>query len=221
MVEHALMWDDARRVVSRPSGPVAALALLVSDQRELDILVGIEGLTNPLAREAAGILATIPPARRYVGPKSDLVMTPFVLPRESRFSDSSYGVLYAADTIDTALRESGHHQALRLAATAAPAGTTVPMFAFSIRINTTVIDVRSPAQEDSAIYDHDSYIASQTLGRNVRKAGHNGLLYNSVRNTGGECAALFWPDAVKGACSDHEWRYYFDGKQISEYAQVA
>jgi len=55
MVEHALMWDDARRVVSRPSGPVAALALLVSDQRELDILVGIEGLTNPLAREAAGI----------------------------------------------------------------------------------------------------------------------------------------------------------------------
>jgi hypothetical protein len=215
-----LIWTDAHRIVSRPTGPIAALTLLVNDARELDALVAIEGLTNPLARDAAGALAIIPPARRYVGPNATLVMTPFILPNASRFSDGSYGVLYAAGTVDTALRESGHHQMLRLTATSAPPGTTVPMFSFSLHIDTTIADVRRRAGGDVAVYDPASYAASQPFGKRVRADGHDGLHFDSVRHPGGECVGIFWPDGVKHARTGTEWRFYFDGVQISEYARV-
>jgi hypothetical protein len=71
-------------------------------------------------------------------------MTPFLLPRESRFSSGVFGVLYAAEDIETALRESGHHQALRLRAMSAPVGTTVPMYSISPSVNATVVDARQP-----------------------------------------------------------------------------
>jgi hypothetical protein len=194
--------------VSRPSGPIAAFATLVDEPEEIDALIAIEALTNPLARVAAGALAAIPAPRRYLGPLAGLVMTPFVLPSASRFSDGTrYGVLYAADKIETALREAGHHHALRLIATAAPAGTTVPAYSLSLHI-------------DSVVDDPDSYAASQVYGSNARDAGHNGVYYDSVRSDG-ECAGLFWPDAVKNARAGDEWRCYFDGKAITEYARVA
>jgi hypothetical protein len=217
-----LVWHDAQRVVSRPDGPIAALAQLVDDPSELDVLIGIEGLTNPLAREAAGALATIPPARRYFGAVAGLIMTPFVLPGVSRFSDGTqYGVLYAADTIDTALREAGHHHALRLVAAAAPAGTTVAAYSFSLHVDTVVADVRRGTGGDVALYDSNSYAVAQAYGRQVRDAGHDGVHYDSVRHPIGECAGLFWPDTVRTARPGDEWRCYFDGTIITEYARVA
>jgi hypothetical protein len=216
-----LVWGDAQRVVSRPSGPIAAFATLVDEPEEIDVLIAIEGLTNPLARVAAGALAAIPVARRYLGPLAGLVMTPFVLPSASRFSDGTrYGVLYAADRIETALHEAGHHHALRLIATAAPAGTTVPAYSFSLHLDSVVDDVRRASGGDAALYDPDSYAASQVYGSNARDAGHNGIYYDSVRSDG-ECAGLFWPDAVQNARAGDEWRCYFDGNAITEYARVA
>jgi hypothetical protein len=217
-----LVWSDAQRVVSRPNGPIAAFATLVDDPDELDVLVGIEALTNPVAREAAGALATIPVLRRYFGPLAGLVMTPFVVPTVSRFSDGTrYGVLYVGDTIDTALREAGHHHALRLNATAAPAGTTVPAYSFSLHIDAVVDDVRKASGGEAALYDPDSYVASQAFGRSARDAGHKGLHYDSVRYDSGECAGLFWPDAILSARTGEEWRCYFDGRAITEYARVS
>ncbi len=212
-----LVWPEAQRVVSRPGAAIAALATVVDDRSELDALLMIEGLTNPLAREAAGALATIPPARRYVGPLASLVMTPFVLPRASRFSDGVYGVLYAGDVIETALREAGHHAGLRLAAAAAPAGTTQPLFSFSFHVDTALVDIRGG---EVSLYDPDQYDASRAFGRAVREAGHNGIHYDSVRHSGGTCVALFWPDAVMSAKPGDEWRCYFDGERITEYARV-
>jgi RES domain-containing protein len=147
-------------------------------------------------------------------------MTPFLLPRESRFSSGLFGVLYASEEIGTALRESGHHQALRLKATSAPAGTTVPMYSISPAINTIVVDARQPGV-DAAIYDPNSYTASRALGRQLRADGHEGLVYGSVRNPGGTCVALFWPDAVNDVRDGYEWRFYFDGVKISEFSKVS
>jgi hypothetical protein len=218
-----LVWSDAQRMVSRPMGPILALNALVDDATELDVLMMIEGLTNPLAREAAGALASVPPERRYLGANAGLVMTPFVLPSVSRFSGGAYGMLYAGATIETALRESGHYQGRRLFAMAAPAGTTVPMFSFGLCIDSVVVDIRKAVDTDveAAIYDADSYSASQPFGAAMRDDGHNGLHYDSVRHTDGECVGLFWPDGVQHATAGPEWRYYFDGARISEYAQVA
>ena len=216
-----LNWSDAWRVVSRPDGPIAALSVLVDNPADLDLLVQIEALTNPLAREAARTLATIPTARRYSGAGAGFVMTPFVLPMGSRFSDGSYGVLYAANAMETALRESGHHQALRLRATAAAAGSTLRMWSCRIDIETaTIADVRRRTGADAAIYDPISYAGGRALGRSLRREGHDGVRFDSVRHEGGECAGLFWPDAVKDARPGDQWLFSFDGERIAEYARV-
>jgi hypothetical protein len=96
----------------------------------------------------------------------------------------------------------------------------VPMFSFSLHIDTTIIDARRRVSRNRAIYDPVSYLASQAFGRSVRSKGHGGLHYDSVRNDGGECVALFWPDSVRDVNAGAKWRFYFDGTIITEYAQV-
>lgn len=223
LVTTDLHWPDSWQVVSRPNGPIAALSLLVEDPGLLDVLVGIEALTNPLAREAYGELATIPPERRYLGSKAGLVMTPFVIPRASRFSGGTFGMLYAGRAIETALHETGHYQALRLRATAAPAGFTVRMCSFSLDIASAAIeDIRwATGTSTRAIYDPDSYAASQAKGREIRADAQDGVLFDSVRYASGECAGLFWPDAIKSARDGDDWLFYFDGSTIAEFARAA
>jgi hypothetical protein len=185
-------------------------------------LLEIEALTNPLARAAAGVLSTIPPERRYLGPHAGVVMTPFVLLGESRFSDGGrYGVLYAASTIETALREVGHHHGRRLRATAAPRGTTLPAFSFTLDVCADLLDIRRANGGASVLYDPDDYSASRQFALRARQDGAVGMLYDSVRCQGGECVGSFWPNAIRKAAPGDRWLLYFDGNEIAEYARVA
>ena len=67
-------------------------------------------------------LTLVPPADRVSGPGATLIMAAFthLNPEGSRFSDGSYGVYYAADTLATAVAEVSHHRARFLARTAEP-----------------------------------------------------------------------------------------------------
>ena len=221
LVTTTLRWPTAQRVVSRPDAPIAALNELVDDPMELDVLVGIEGETNPLAREAAGVLTSIPSQRRYAGPLAGLVMLPFVVPRPSRFSEGTFGVLYAADEIETALREAAHHQAQRFAATSAPSGTSIPMYAFALDIDTKAVDARhGVAGIDEGIYDRESYTKSARFGRELREAGHDALLFSSVRHLGATCVGAFWPNVVRRTSQSGRWMMRWDGKTFDEFAKV-
>ena len=86
------------------------------------MVFAIEALTNPRVRQELGALALVSPADRVSGPGATLIMAAFthLNPEGSRFSDGSYGVYYAADTLDTAVAEVSHHRARFLARTAEP-----------------------------------------------------------------------------------------------------
>ena len=216
----ALAWPDGQRIVSRPAGAFTAFTALVDTPEQVEELLEIEAMTNPLARDAAGILATIPPPRRYGGPLAGLIMTPFVLPSVSRFSDGKYGVLYVANIVDVALHEAGYHHTVRLLATHAPAGTTVPLYALDVDVAAALDDVRSCSGGDPQIYHPDSYAYSSTYGAASRAAGNDGVHYDSVRHAGGECVGLFWPVGVRTAQTAAEYRAVFDGVMITEYSRV-
>ena len=53
-------------------------------------------------------------------------------------------------------------------------------------------DVRNLRDEHAALYA-DSYTASQALATELRSEGSDGMAYQSVRHSGGECAAVFRP----------------------------
>ena len=52
-------------------------------------------------------------------------------------------------------------------------------------------DMRGKRAQMPDIYDPDSYISSQVLGRQLKRSGSNGVVYDSVRHPGGECLAIY------------------------------
>lgn len=106
-----LRWKSAYRLV--PSRyPTIDIFERVADPDDWQLLYELEALTNPRLREEAGEISLVPPSRRVTGPGASIVMAPFTHAspdRPTRFSSGSYGVYYAANRLETALREVAFH----------------------------------------------------------------------------------------------------------------
>ena len=75
-------------------------------------------------------------------------------------------------------------------------------------------DIRSAAVELSPMLDPDDYAASQALAANLRRRKSEGIVYMSVRNPGGECAALFYPDCASDPLQGRHLDYHWDGQRV-------
>jgi RES domain-containing protein len=190
-----LPWGPTYRAV--PSRfPPTSLFDDVADERELAVVAAIQRLTNPRIRAELGQISLLPAEERVFGPGSTPVMAAFThLNKEgSRFSDGSWGVYYAAESVDTAVAEVSFHRARFLAATGQPA-IEVDYRVYVAEITLALHDLRGPRFE--GVHAADSYGASAALAREYRAAGSAGLLYRSVRREGGECVAVFRPTAIR------------------------
>jgi len=209
----------AFRLAMRPSADIAALSALVdADPTDLEMLLEIRAMTDPLARVALTGLSAIGPADRYVGAGAGAVMLPFLISRPSRFSSGRFGVLYGADQNVTALAEVTHHQTIRLRAAGAPSGTSILFALWSFDFDAPIEDVRGA---DTAVYDPASYAVAQKLGNRFHDDGRNGVLFRSVRRLEGECFGIFRPSVVRGMTKHDDWRLIWDGRTISETLRVA
>ena len=81
-------------------------------------------------------------------------------------------------------------------------------------------DIRSRRRDLPDIYDPDSYAASQKLGRELRKTGSNGIAFESVRRTGGECVAVFRPRLLQNVRQGIHLRYAWDGHSITRVYEI-
>ena len=70
------------------------------------------------------------------------------------------------------------------------------------------------------VYDPASYTASQKLGRQLRDAGSNGIAFESVRRSGGECVAIFRPRLVQNVRQSVHLRYAWDGISIASVYEM-
>jgi len=191
-----LRWKESVRIVGAEHGPIDALERVTSPD-DLDDVLAFEALTTPAAAALRERVARIPSRQRVVGPGSTDAMAPFLHFSASggRFSDGTYGVYYAARDRDTAIAETCFHRERLLREFAAPS-QTVAMRVLLAALDVQVQDLRGSS--DTSIIDPDParYASAQALGARLRAAGVNGVAYDSVRQPGGECAALFSPGAV-------------------------
>lgn len=75
-------------------------------------------------------------------------MVPFMHQMESRFSPGTFGVRYAAETLEIAVRESTYHAEL-IAAKAKMSPRSIPRVAFRMRLRTSrMADIRPGAHDD-------------------------------------------------------------------------
>lgn len=208
-------WTPCHRLV--PSRfPPTGLYDRVADPADLDVVFAIENLTNPRVRDEAGNLRLVPEEDRISGPGTTPIMAAFthLNPAGSRFSDGSWGVYYAGESLETAVAETMHHRARFLAATREPA-LEIDMRHYLADLAAPLHDLRGLRPALPRIYDPDDYAASQALARQLRLAGSWGVAYDSVRRPGGQCAAVFRPRGLTRCRQSQHIAFIWDGHRMS------
>lgn len=189
----------------------------IADPADWPLLLSAEQKTNPRIMETIGNLDLVPPERRVAGEGASWLMAPFThvsTDRPSRFSAGAYGVLYAGDVFETALFETIHHHALFMARTGEAAGWTSQFREIVLVVDASLHDLRKVPDDIGLALDPGSYTVSQELGRALRAAGSDGLVYPSIRHPGGTCVGLFYPDCAASPVQGRHLDYHWDGERV-------
>ena len=216
-------WRGAVRII-RSIFPPIDLFEDIADPADWPLLISAEQKTNPRIMENLGNLDLVPAKRRVGGQGASYLMAPFthVSPdRPTRFGDGSYGVLYVARNFKTALLETRHHHARFLANTAQAEGWVSQFREILVLVDAALSDLRAKAANASDELSEDNYEASQRLGAALKSRGSDGIVYPSIRDAGGECAALFFPDCASAPVQGRHLDYHWDGQSIDFYRDAS
>ena len=205
---------DVYRIVSSRFPPVSLLDR-ITEPGDLEAVFAVEAMTNDRLRQEVGDISLIPVEDRVVGPGSTPIMAAFthLNPDGSRFTDSTYGAFYGGLTIDTAIAETRYRREKFLAATEGGRTIDIDTRVYLACLDGEFHDVRKGAP--AAIHDPNDYSGSQAFGRRLRLEGSNGIIFNSVRDEGGICVAVFRPRLLSDCRQERHLTYQWDGERIS------
>jgi RES domain-containing protein len=215
-------WKAARRII-RSLYPPIDLFEDVADPADWPLLLSAEQKTNPRLMETIGNLDLVPPGRRVAGEGASYLMAPFtqVSPdRPTRFSNGTFGVLYVAETFETALAETIHHHERFMRRTRERAGWTSQFRELVLDAKLTAHDLTDAGAYAEAL-DPDDYGEAQRIGAALRAGGSDGVLYPSVRNPGGRCLGLFYPDLTSPPAQGRHLDYHWNGDRVDFYREPA
>ncbi|MDQ6618965.1 MAG: RES family NAD+ phosphorylase [Pseudomonadota bacterium] len=204
------VWRPCHRLI--PSRfPPQGLFDRVADPADLDAIYALEALTNDRLRQEAGDLSLVSPEDRIAGPGSSAIMAAFthLNPEGSRFSDGTYGVYYCAQSLLTALAEVRHHREVFLRRTH-EGPIRLELRLYLADLDARLVDLRRHPE----YHDLGDYGESQSIGRELRASGKDGILYGSVRDPGGLCAAVFRPVVLQRCRQSKHYAFHYDGTRI-------
>src|SRR5690349_15690059 len=105
------------RIIPSKFPPINFFERIVAPE-QMEAAWHLESLTDARLRDETGDITLVPKADRISGPGASIVMAAFThIGNPSRFSDGSYGVYYAARSLETAVRETAFHRKRFLLAT--------------------------------------------------------------------------------------------------------
>ena len=204
------IWAPSYRTVPSRFPPIG-LFDRVADPEDLDAVYAIEAMTNDRIRDESGVLALVPANERISGVGTTPIMAAFthLNPDGTRFSDGAFGVYYCAKSAETSLAEVRHHKEEFLRQTRqGPIRLELRMYLSDL--DARLVDVR----KDAAPHDPDDYAPGQKLGSACRAEARDGILYRSVRDAGGVCAAVFRPRVLSPVRQSKHYAFHFDGERI-------
>lgn len=185
----AIRWDKTFRLIPSRYPPIDLFERIAAPA-DWEMIAHIEGLTNDRLRNEMGDISVVPVTERVAGPGASPIMAAFThVGFPSRFTDGSFGVYYASNSFDAALHEVLHHTRRFLERTSEPK-TDVDLRTYVGRIDSELHDIRGGWQP---VHDPVSYAAAQALAAQLRSAGSNGIVFDSVRYPTGENIAVFRP----------------------------
>ncbi|WP_230532102.1 RES family NAD+ phosphorylase [Microvirga roseola] len=214
-----IRWRGAIRIIRNIFPPID-LFEDIADPADWPLIISAEQKTNPRLMETIGNLDLVPEERRVAGPGASYLMAPFThvsTDRSSRFSNGTFGVLYAGNSFEVALFETIHHHGRFMARTNEPAGWTSQFREIVLDVSGQLHDLRRDKADQWGLLVPDVYKTSQALGSQLRATGSDGVVYPSVRYPGGECVGLFYPDCAENPIQGRHLDYHWNGTTVDLY----
>jgi RES domain len=212
-------WPGAVRII-RSIYPPIDLYEDIADPEDWPLLIAAEQKTNPRLMETIGNLDLVPPKRRVSGQGASFLMAPFthVSPdRPSRFSDGTYGALYAGKEFGTALFETIYHHEVFMARTNEEPGWTSQFREIVVDVGASLHDLRGANSNYAPLLNPNDQSAGRIFGKALKAHGSDGVVYPSVRHRGGACVGLFYPDSARNPRQGRHLDYHWDGEQVDIY----
>lgn len=218
MPRHLLFPKETSRLIPSIYPPVTLFDWAESAE-ELEMIAALEGLTNDRLMNEIGNLNLVNKKDWVGGPGATPLMAAFTHTGASRFSDGSFGIYYAGETLQTAIAETKFHREIFYSASN-EAATRIQMREYVAKVKKELLDVRDYQEEDIFNPDINTYPVSQRFGLEVRGQGEWGIIYPSVRDEGSSCVAVFRPPALSIPKPGCHLEYIWDGKKISEVREL-
>lgn len=188
----------------------------VDSEEELRIALELEQATNPRLNHTLGALSFLPENSLLTGATASMGMSAFIHVNNqgSRFNDARLGAWYGALDIDTAIAETLYHNDRRLRASENGFPNRIQLSELIVNLDNELVDLRGKQDERPDLFLPDNYTASQAFSNEVRwpmnDSGEDGLIFDSVRNRGGENICIFRPQALslpilQGDHYQYEW----------------
>ena len=174
------------------------LARLGLPQSQFDHLLQLEAATNDRVSGEANLLPGITVHELVFGvPNYHIINAAFAYARPggTRFSSGYRGAWYAGFTRKTAQVEVAYHYAQGLRETDWKEKETVSYRDYLADFRAEFHDLRNTNGFEDCL-DPTSYRASQRLAADLLNKGSAGIVYPSVRHSGGTCIACFRPALV-------------------------
>jgi len=194
----------------------------VADADEFEFLYDLQARTNPRLLNEVGDINLVSKEEIPFGITGCSYATAsftHVNPNGSRFSDGSFGALYMADKIETAIAETRHHQSIYFTNIEGLAYDTITMRGLSCCFSGELIDITNDCDEE--IYHLSDYTAAQNFGSQLRKQGCEGIQYNSVRKKDAICWILLTPKNVIKIEQTAHYEFIWDGEKIAKVEKIA
>lgn len=215
-IASARLTSRTHRLINSRFPTVGVFDDIADSEDDLRAAFELESLTN--GRLVALDRLNIIPAGEVVrGPGSSLVMAAFLHSDENggRFTDRRLGAWYAATELETAIAETVHHNERRLRASAVGFPARIQLRDLVVELDADYLDLRGRQTTNPELYHPTDYSASQAFAATARWpfGGEFGLIYDSVRRTGGTNVCIFRPAAVGTPVvqADH-YQYAWDSK---------
>lgn len=195
----------------------------VADVDEFDALFALQALTNPRLQAQAGNLSLLPRTEIPFGIAGcSYAVAPFthVNPAGSRFSDGRFGVLYLADSVQTAISEVAYHQGRYWAKVPGLAYERFVFRALGCQFADVSLADLTVLTPEHAVYAKEDYSAARALGIRLREQGSAGVQYYSVRNSGAVCWGLFSPQYVRQIVQCGHYEMIWQNGSISAINQI-
>jgi RES domain-containing protein len=212
--------DTHRLIPSRYSeGGTSVLARIADDDAHLADIFDLDNATNDRLLAENDLLPGIGIHELvFAVPHYRVVNAAFchAHPLGSRFNGPDRGAWYAAFELKTAQAEVAFHKAVELAEVDW-SEEEITCDDYLADLSAELHDLRQDARFAPCLAP-DSYVASQELARQLLDADSLGVVYPSVRRSGGTCIACFRPALVMNVRKGRTYRFTWKGSAAPQIA---